>query len=297
MAVTVTPGTHLYPGYVTVGKRDSNGYFQGQVSDPDSPGTDVTSSAMKLENITAFDTGAPTLPTINITGGQQTLGKVRLPASELSTPTFQLSEFDEAFHALFVGNYTNDVSYNTARVIRPLNMYQETFIDTFVRFHIRRTHRTSTAFVQYWDIYTYLNCTIKQVSGPAVTEQSGNATNPANIGYELILSSSTRDITGELLSGMTLGAQDDKDVALVHRSLLPLQTTVYNADGIAVIFTLGFRPSTTDATGAIGNNYTLNGVQASVTSVVIATGVVTISAAGSSADIAIVDGTSEWTAI
>lgn len=297
MAVAVAPGTHLYPGYVTVGKRDSNGYFQGQIADPNTPGTDVTSSAMKLENITAFDPGTDTKPTITITGGQQTLGKVRLPASELSTPTFTLTEFDEAFHALFVGNYTNDAAYNTARVIRPLNAYQEDFIDCFVRFHIRRTHRTSTSFVQYWDIYTYLNAVIEQTSGPAVTEQTGNATNPANIGYALNLSSSTRDITGELLSGMALGAQDDKDVALVHRSLLPLQTTVYNADGIETTYILGFRPSTTDSTGAIGNNYTLNGTQASVTSVVIATGVVTLTGAGSSADISISDTTTEWTAI
>lgn len=297
MAESAGPGTHLYPGYVTIGKRDSNGYFQGQISDPNTPGTDATSSAMKLENITAFDTGAPTRPTVDVTGGQQNLGKIRLPVSQLSTPSFQLSEFDEAFHALFVGNYTDDVSYNTGRLIRPLNTYQETFIDCFVRFHIRRSHRTSTAFTQYWDIFTYLNCVIKQVSGPAVTEQSGDTTNPANIGYELVLSPSTRDITGGLLSSMTLGAQDNKDVCLVHRSLKPLQTTVYNADGIEVVFTMGFRPSTSDATGAIGNNYTLNGVQTSVTSVVVATGVVTISSAGSSTDISIVDGTTEWTEI
>lgn len=297
MAESAAPGTHLYPGYVTVGKRDSNGYFQGQVDDPDTPGTDTTSSAMKLENITAFDTGTDIKPTISVTGGQQNLGKVRLPVSELSTPTFSLTEFDESFHALFVGDYTNDVSYNTARLIRPLNAYQEDFISCFVRFHIRRTKRTSTAFLQYWDIYTYLNCVIEQTSGPAVTEQTGDATNPANIGYKLTLAPSTRDITGGLLSSMTLGAQDDKDVCIVHRSLLPLQTTVYNANGSTTTFTLGFRPSTSDATGAIGNNYTLNGSQTSVTSIVVATGVVTITAAGNSADIAIVDGTTEWTAI
>jgi len=297
MAEAATPGTHLYPGYVTIGKRDSNGYFQGQVADPNAPGTDAISSAMKLENITSFETGMATRPTITVTGGQQTLGKVGLPASELSTPSFVLSEFDESFHALFVGDYTNDITYNTGRLIRPMNAYQEDFIDCFVRFHIRRTARTSTANTLYYDIYTYLNCVIEQTSGPSVTEQSGNATNPANIGYSLKLSSSTRDITGALLSSMTLGAQDNKDVCIIHRSLLPLQTTVYNADGTETTFELGYRPSTTDATGAIGNNYTLNGTQGTVTSVVVATGVVTMTGAGSSADIAIMDTTTAWTAI
>jgi hypothetical protein len=266
----------------------------GQETDPDTVVDGTTTHAYLLENVIDFVPSAPTYPVVTDFGGQNVRSKTVLPASEFGTPTFSLSERDEEFESLFVKDNLIDSTYNTGRTITGGNFNQDTFPRTIVRFHIRRTN--AVTFLTEWSVYTYLNAQIRLTGEAGAAQVTGDATNPNPFTYSLDLSTSLRDVTGTLLSAMTLGLTGNIDAVTHHVASNPIHTTTYVDDNSAPSFILGYRPISTDATGAVENNVSTNGTQSSVTSIATTTGVVTRTATGAS-DIVVVDYETNFIAI
>lgn len=294
MALTAAKFNNVYVGYCQVMTRNGSGYPTGVQTDPDNMVVNTTSSALLLDSIIEMTPGNKTNPVVTNQGGQEIRSKTILPAQDFGTPTFSLSERNETLDALLT-NSANDSTYNARRMIRGANMNQKTFLPFMVMFSILGTD--STTMASWWDNYCYLNCRIRRTGEGGAGQITGDATNPNPFAYALDLSLGTRDITGTLLSALTVSVDENIDAVSYQRTSYPLGVTTYLANGAATTFTLGYRPLNSDATGAANNNHTLNGTQATVTSASTTTGVVTLTGAGSSSDMHIMTYETEFVAI
>jgi hypothetical protein len=117
---------------------------------------------------------------------------------------------------------------------------------------------------------------------PGASTEGGD--NPGALTYTVTPTASTRAVTGDLYSATGLGLTDDKDIVTVYRYTYPFCVTTFVDDNSTGSFTLGYLPTSSDATGAASLRLTDEGVTMTVTSVSTSTGVVTQSASSDAGD-------------
>ena len=113
---------------------------------------------------------------------------------------------------------------------------------------------------EYFFTWVFHNTQWQPASGPNASQASG--VNPNPLAYNLNPSISSRNFTGVPFSE-TSGMQvvDGTDAWTLVRSRWPIGLTTYVADGIATVFTLGYRPVfSTVTTGNVDNSFTIAGV-------------------------------------
>ena len=261
--------------------RNSDGYPQGQDTTPDVKATPQTDSAYLVDGVIDVTPNTPVYPRVTNQGHGVIINKTPVSASDYGSPTFQLSQRDETLES-FISASTLDLATNTARAQRGDNVTRTTFPTFMVVMGMLVTLENGT---EHWDHYIFPKCTILKQTEAAAGQITGDVTNPNPLAYVLDLSISTRDVDGMLFSAKTVALTGNQDARFFRRAAKRLAYTTWTADGIATTFVLGYRPTSTDATGSAENNHTLAGVQAAVTSVALATGLVTVTGAGSDEDI------------
>ena len=135
--------------------------------------------------------------------------------------------------------------------------------------------------------YIYPNAYIVPVGDANMTQIDGDVTNDTPYTYNIVPSASTSSGIGYAISAMGMGLDDDTDIRLKGITDYPLALTTYVDDGSTGSYTLGYLPTSSDATGAAGNILTNDGVLTAVTSVVTTTGVVTQTAFDTSGTIVV----------
>ncbi len=263
--------------------RNANGYPMGQDTLPDVKSTPQTDHAYLVNGVISVDPGTPVYPKVTNHGSGLIINKTPVSSSDYGTPTFQLSQRDETLEA-FISASTLDLATNTARALRGDNVTRTDFPGFMVVMGMLVTLENGT---EHWDHYVFPKCTITKQNEAAAGQITGDVTNPNPLTYALDLSIATRDVTGMLLSASTRALNGNQDARLFTRAANRLAYTTFTADGVETSYILGYRPTSTDATGAANNNIALAGVQQAVTSVTAATAVVDITSpgAGSDADI------------
>lgn len=282
MAFAASKHNNIAPFYLQVAKRDSNGYPVGVAANPDSPTNDTVYGAYVVDGLMDLTPGVPTNPVVTNLGGQKIISRTRMPAQDYGAPSFQLSQRDETFEAL-VTKSAVDVATNTTRAIRGMNLAQRVWDQFVVMFSILVTN--SETGLPQWDHYYYLNAEIAKTADAPATQVTGDATNPNPLAYQLDLSLSLRDITGELISGLATAVQDNTDAGGYFRTNNPVHLVTYVADGTETDFDLPYLPlSSTVTVNASSNHMTINGTVTAAASANTSTGNVGLSGAGSAAD-------------
>lgn len=273
--------------------RDTNGYPQGQDTSPDTKSVPQTDHAYVVNGVMSLDPGTPVYPRVTNHGGGAVINKTPVSANDYGTPTFQLSQRDETLES-FLSASTLDLTTNTARALRGDNVTRTNF-PTFIV--VMGMYVTLESGAEHWDHYIFPKCTIVKSVEAGGSQITGDVTNPNPLTYALDLSLSTRDATGMLLSASTRTLNGNQDARLYTRAASRLAYTTWTADGSATTFVLGYRPTSSSATGSANNNVAKNGVITTVTSISTTTGVVTVTAAGNSGDIYVVEYETDFVAI
>jgi len=286
MALTESKLARISAEEVQIAFRDDNGYPQGQDTTPNVKSVPQTDNAYVPEGVITIDPQGATYPKVTIFG-TNVFASIPQPASALGIPTFQLSRQDELLDS-FANSVTIDTTTNTARLTYGENESRRTF--PFFKVSMAELVTDVDTGAYWYRHHIFPKCTlVKMVDTPAA-QITGDVTNPAPVTYALDLSLDQRDINGMLFSAQDLGLERDRTARLNRRSAKRLAYTTFVADGVATTFALGYRPTSSDATGSAENNITLNGVQTAVTSVATdATKLVTLTGAGSANDIWVVE--------
>lgn len=269
---------------IQIAARDNNGYMKGSSTTPNSVANNTTSHAYRLPQPVDFTHAAPTFETVTDRGGQKIRAQADLGASDYGEGSFTLSEFDDAFHALIRGTTVDTSTVSGWRqVASSVNTVTSPnlFLMATTKAQIVASDGSSTTRYKSW---IYPNVQIR----PAFPNLSMNGgVNPNPVAYTFVPSTGSRAMDGRLISAMSMSVTDNMDMFYIVESDSPLAATMYTKDAAATSFILGYRPTTSDATGAATNSITNNGSTLVVTSVSTTTGVVTLAAAGTAGHIVI----------
>lgn len=285
MAQVASKYNNIAAFYLQIMKRDDDGYPMGTLANPDAPVANTVYSALVIDGLVDLTPGVPTRPIVTNQGGQQVISRTRMPAQDYGTPAFTLSQRDETFESL-VTKSSIDLATNTTRAIRGMNAAQRVWDQFIVLFSIQVTN--SVTGLAQWDHYAFLNTEIEKTQDAGAAQITGDVTNPNPLAYQLTPSLSARDITGELISGLAIAVQSNKDAMVYFRTDNPVAVSTYIANGSATAFTLPYLPlSSTVTINASSNHMTINGTVTAASAVSTTTGEVTLSGAGTSGDIVV----------
>lgn len=278
----------IYNGWIA--KRDSNGYPKGTAADPDAPTAGQVLSPHRFSFPISFTPPAPSRRLATRVGGQTVRGQRDLGLSSLGTFQIGLDSFDETFHALVAGSVV-DVSTVDGWAITSPNV-QKASLPKFVM-------GISVGYLTANGANEYITLIFHNVQiGPALFSGSqGDGENPNPLTYEVVPDLSARTGIGRLYSTMTGIAEGNSDIATMNRASREIALATFIRNGTATSFTLPFRPTSSLATGVAGNSITNNGVTQSVASVNTATGLVTLTTAGTSGDVVVIAYPTEWVAV
>jgi hypothetical protein len=278
MALTAASGQRLYHGYMTVMKRTTDGYPAGSAADPESLTNDTTYDAYLVKHTVSFDPGVAANPRVRDVSGGTVRSSQFLPKTDLGLPVIVLSQEDETLISTFMKNNAVDVSYNTAWAIRDDNPGQSVFPDLIVGLHAYVQRVESSGIVNYWDNWFYLNCQLQEASAGVIQQITGDVDNPSPLTYNLAISNSDRSVFGTLISALGTSNETGEAALQQVRSLKRIHTALYVDDGVAGTATLGYRPTSSEITGAAENNVTKNGTQTAITSISTTTAVAVFTA-------------------
>jgi len=270
--------------YMVVFRLDDDGVAFGQATDPDSPTVDTNYPSYLVTHPVSVASGGATFTTATDRGGQAWRGNVNLGLENPGTITITLSDYDQTFDAIVSGN-TPDTSYNTGWTrggrddLKPIP--PRVGVIVFSGASSRDSADYGALSYQAW----YRVGTIR---GQDPEQNQNGGENPSALTYTMELQTIDAEPTGLPLANITgLAYTDDKAVTYPMQApggkMFHIETWV--ADGTETTFTLEYLPSFNDATATGRNILVKNGVHTAVTSVNIANGLVTLSAAGTSGDV------------
>lgn len=270
----------VYNGWIA--HRNSNGYPMGGERDPDNVLANTVMHAHRLKFPVSIGQPGTTFERAIRRGAQRVRGSRRLGPSDIGEFPLVLDGFDEVLDG-YARAYTPDTTTNTGAVITAPNA----LLSDPPRFILGLSvGLTGEDGVDYYDTYIWNNIQLTKPLGEGSSQSGGENPNPNE--YTVSAEVSARTGTGLLYEDTNLNVIEDNDLFIRIRARWEYTLTTWKANGSATTFTLGYRPKSNDATGEAGNFITKNGVIAPVTSVSTSTGVVTLTAAGSSGDLWVV---------
>jgi len=278
----------IYNGWIAF--RDSNGYPIGTETAPDDVSNGTTTHAYRIKH--PISIGAPDITREIATrkGGQAIRGQRQLGVGNIGPFEMVLDAFDEQFHAYVSASAVDETTMTGWAITAP-----NTKKGVLPKFVLGMTvgFETEGGAAEYMN-YIYSNVQIDPVI-PGGSQDGGENPNPLT--YQVTPDFSLRTGLGRLLSGMSLSVAEDSDLMIAVRNDKPITLTTYVDDNAAGTFTLGYRPTSDDETGAAENSITKNGTTTAVTSVAKTTGLVTQVAAGTAGDIWVVAYPTDYVAI
>jgi hypothetical protein len=278
MAATAETGmiAGFYDGWVWF--RDSNGYPMGTLSTPDAPVVNTVYTPFRLPGPVEVTPPTISRETATSKGGQRIRNKRVLGVNDISDFTFTLSDYSETFNAMISGTTVDVTTLTNVATTAPNTGLTEP-PQMGIAFAIG--YQTDDGDNQ---TLTFMFHNV-QISNSIPKGSQAGGENPNPLQYTVTPTRSSRTALGHLYSTTALNVTDDKDILSIYRHEYPLFLTTYVANGAATTFTLPYLPISNDATGAATNSLTKLGAITAVTSVNIATGVVTLTGAGTTGDI------------
>jgi hypothetical protein len=262
--------------YLQVMFRDDEGYPMGQDTSPDTVSNDSTTHAYLIQSPVTFTHPQPTFELVTDRGGQKIRAQADLGVSDFGEGSFELSEWNDVLHAYITGGTVDAASvtgwrqsaYNVNKVVKPR-------FKLIVSMKTLEVNETTQVVSDKWIHYCYNNVQIR----PALANGSQNGgVNPNTLSYTFVPTNDTRHITGELLSGMAMTVEENKDLVIMMVTSNPISVTTYIEHGTpAGAFVAGYRPLTTHAT-TTDKFATTEGTSVSVTACNVTTGAVTVTA-------------------
>lgn len=280
MALTSTNGfvAGFYSAWIAF--RSSAGYPIGNCITPDAPTINTVYPAFRMKYPVSITPLSATPQFATRFGGQRPRGRRYLGYNDYGTFTLTMDGRDESLDA-FVRAYSLDTTWNTSMLMGAGNALLATPPRFILGLSMGFTDTDNG--VDYFDTFIWNNVLLAKPIGEAGSE-NGN-TNPNPLQWTVSPDLSTRTGMGALYSATGLNVIENTDLMIWIRDQYELYQDTYVANGSATTFNTTFKSKSSDATGAAGNVILKNGVITAVTSISTSTKVVTLAAAGSSADI------------
>jgi hypothetical protein len=261
--------------HISIARINSSFTPMGTEADPNTVADGTTTHALHISWPDSFVQAQPTWDVEKTQGGNQPGPSITLGINDRGESTITLAMKNETLSALIEG-ISNDTSTVSDWFMTGHNPRLDTFYDYMV---IVSSKVVGDGIAEHWINKIYLNCKINISEYMGASQAAG--TNTHMLTMTLQPNESTKTAWGALLSTTTMAFTDDKTDYNEIRADAPLTITTHVASVSDTQFILGFRPLSTDV-AAVSQVFSKDGVTTNPTSVVVATGVVTIPSAGAS---------------
>jgi len=258
-----------------------NNRAYGTISDPTTPGANVTSHAYMVDNPVTVAMPELSFDRAAFRGGGQFLGSMFIGLADMPEVAMEFSDIDDTLMQLCGGSLSDTTTVSGMEIssMNELNP-DPTRIGIMLtsKFHSRASG--SDGEHQYRTLFLAGQMRFSQ---PALQHSGGENPSPLRATF-------TPQVMSKFPNGVAFGANQsmykNKAVAFQIFTDKPLAMTVYIANGSATTFTLGYLPAkSTVTTGNTDANWiTKAGVATAPTSISTTTGVVVIAAAGTTGD-------------
>jgi hypothetical protein len=257
---------------------DNDGYAQGQLTTPDSPGTDVTTHALLMRDVKTAGFSLPQNVKIDFTGGDKYLGSFMFGIASVDAFNLTTEYLDTNVTAL-VSDSSVDQTTNSLWSVFGMNEMNPTLPQAGLMLQTNfQSKESGTSGLNYWLNVIIPICQIAP-KWPSLAFQAEAPTT-----YTVQPSVATKWPNGDAFDS-NQGFEGNECVAFGIVTDNPLAITTYNANGSATTFIAGYRPiSTTVTVNATQNHFAVNGTPTALSSIVTTTGVATLAAAGSESD-------------
>ncbi len=255
--------------HVSIGRINSSFAHRGAAADPETIVSGTTLNAIHAAWADNLVQAQPTRKTATSEGGNQPGPSIFLGVSDNGEATITFALENETLSALLEG-----ITIDTSTVSDWLMTGHNPRLDTFYNYiTIVSSKVVGDGIAQHWMNKIYLNCEIAISEYPGASQADG--LNNHMITITMKPDDSTRTAWGALHSAGSNAFTDNKTPYMEHRTDAPLSMTTFIADSAETTFVLGFRPPSTDVL-AVSQVFSNDGTTTNPTSVVIATGVVTV---------------------
>lgn len=278
MAAAAGTGWSAGARRIQVAFRDNAGYPMGSLTSPNSPVAGTTTNAHVISGLRSLTHPEKSVARAFDKGDNKVYGQMYLGVDDYGEGTFEIGAADEVFNN-YIRRAMPDTSIASDMVVTAENASE---VDPPPMFLMGTTRKQMRDGSFWYDNVIYNNVQITNSGKANISQEGGESPNPLE--YTFAPSLSERMIAGYLFADTDLDVLEDSDTFTTVRSRYPLAVTTFIADGTDTTVQLPYLPIYNGATGAAQNIITKNGVALAVTSVNITTGLVTLSAAGSSLD-------------
>lgn len=262
---------------------DSSGRSVGQL-DPDALGVGPTlSPALIVKGPVKLTTAKATRASIEWHGGGIPEGKKQGGVDTIGTATLEVTRWDNTFDTLIMGGLLDTTALANAEISSPNNMNPNPYTVGIIAITKIDVPGGVTKYLHI----NYPSCTISKQT-PDIQQLEGNQKNPNNVTLTIEPFSTTKFPTGKAF-GATQGWYGNSEFEYFMSSIYPYMMDTWIADGSAVTFTLTVVPSVSTVTSGNTSNWvTKNSVNTAPTTINTTSGLVTIGAAGTAADVWVV---------
>ena len=255
--------------HVSIGRINSSYTHMGSAADPNTIANATTLNALHVSWADSFVPAQPTPAVEKTQGGNQPGPSIILGISDQGEATLTLAMENETLSALIEG-----VTIDTTTVSDWLMTGHNPRYDTFYNYIVIVSSKVEgDGIALHWINKIYLNAELRISAYMGASQAAG--TNSHMVTITILPDDSTKTPYGSLLSTTNMAFTDHKTSYLDIRTDAPLSMTTHVADTGETTFILGFRPTSTDVLEA-SQIFSKNGTATNPTSVVVATGVVTI---------------------
>lgn len=253
----------------------ASGYAIGQ--NTSMPANDTTNNAFSINKGAEATANFPALTRVDFLGADAVQGRMSFGDNGAESLQITLDSINTTLLA-FLGGTAVDTTTNTSWEFFTSYTNAAT-VPNVGAMVTQRFQNPSTGATQYLnDVYMLTQCLATLGSFGYQAKRS--------VTLDFTPSKATKDPGGQLLSAYNMSIPDGEAPVMQIISDNPLAMTTYVADGIETDFTTQYKPTSAVVTVNASPNYMwLNGVLTAPTSFATATGLVTIAAAGSAADV------------
>lgn len=268
-----------------VWRVNSSGIATGQL-DPDSPGSPpLTSHAYEIHGPITATLPEPEFARFDFRGGGKFEGAADGGLQTIGTGELQVSQMDAALDALLQGGLVDTSSLVGATISSP-NSLNPSPRQVGLMLIGRKQSRLNASAGSNKYVHIIYPLVQMRKRTPGLTQEAGVNPSPIRLTFQPAVAT-------KFPNGIPFGAnQGWQGYSEFHYRMTadkPYALTSWLQDGSAVTFTLGYLPTSNVVTGGINYNWVArNGAAVAPTSINTTTGVVTMSAAGTSGQYTVV---------
>lgn len=276
---TIVKGAGGGVAYAQMWKVTQAGYFAGQAADPENLTNDTIYAPYLVRDPEGFDFTLPGRDSIVWESGDTYKGGMAFGIGAIGDATFSRTVLDAAMNSMITDSTTDITENDEFSIFAPNVTAVELPLLGFMYSQRFQSFEAGTKGIDFWANIMFPRIRLSETSVGAASKQANPYT------YNCTPTLGDKLPNGTAFSALALGLENDEDLFLRFITSKPMTIVNFIGDGVETTFETAYKPTSTVITiNASPNWFSRQGTQEALVSIVIASGLATMAAAGAAAN-------------